>query len=217
MKKPKILVAGYGTWAKATANPAEAIALDMGRRDWATCEVLGFGVPVDSAAIAAEIERLLELHTPDAWIGIGVSSAAIVQAEMVGVNWLDFDVPDIDGRTIKTEPIVKQGPAAYNATLPNAQIVDAIKQAGIPAALSFHAGTHLCNQMLYTAAGLIEQSGLSTLSGFIHVPRTPTNVLEVGETRPPKPSMCLSLSSQALVQCIETTAGILQARKGNLA
>lgn len=206
MKKPKLLVAGYGSWAKAHENPAEAVALAMGARHWETCEVIGLGIPVDSTAISGEIDRLLDLHAPDAWIGIGVSSAAIIQAEMVGVNWRDFDVPDVNGQTIKATPIAAQGPAAYNATLPNAEIVEAIKQAGIPAALSFYAGTHLCNQMLYTSAQLIEQRGEATLNGFIHVPRTPENVLELAGAKSSKPSMSLSMSSTALVQCIEATA-----------
>ena len=82
----------------------------------------------------------------------------------------------------------------------------AIRQAGIPAALSFHAGTHLCNQMLFTCARLIELHRLPTLNGFIHIPHTPENVLETGRAEASKASMPLSMSAEALVQCIETTA-----------
>ena len=81
------------------------------------------------------------------------------------------------------------GPDAYNATLPNEEIVDAINKAGIPAALSFHAGTHLCNQMLYTTAHLIRQSGMSTLNGFVHVPQTPANIAVKTHREAKVPSM----------------------------
>ncbi|QUS35661.1 pyroglutamyl-peptidase I [Falsirhodobacter algicola] len=212
MMKPKILLAGYGSWAKADTNPAQAIALEMNARHWDACEVIGLEMPVATEALAEEIGRLLDLHAPAAWIGIGVSPAPVVQAEMVGINWRDFDVPDVTGATMARTQIVEGGPAAYDATLPNAEIVAAIRSAGVPAALSFHAGTHLCNQMLYTAARLIEMRGLSTLNGFIHVPQTPENILLEQGRNIRKPSMSLQMSSEALARTIEATARALRER-----
>ena len=42
--------------------------------------------------------------------------------------------------------------------------------AGIPAQVSFHAGTYLCNATLYLTHYLIERSSVKTQAAFIHVP-----------------------------------------------
>ena len=212
MTKPKILIAGYGRWAKAKVNPAQEIALELGTRTWDCCDVIGVGLPVDTSTIFAEIDELLTKYSPAAWIGVGVSSAAVVHAELVGINWRNFDVPDAAGCTIKHSAIVEDGPAAYFATLPNFDVVDAIRAAGIPSEVSSHAGTHLCNQMLYTTAHQINARGLSTLTGFIHVPRTPANVFELGDAKMCRPSMPLAQSCEAVARCVEATAQALVAR-----
>lgn len=211
MIKPKIILAGYGSWAKASYNPAEAVAMEMGARNWTDCEVISHAMPVRSDTLVDEIDQLLKLHTPDAWIGIGVSSATLIEAEMVGINWCDFDVPDAAGQTLKNVKIVPNGPSAYEASLPNDEIVSAITQSGIPAAISHHAGTHLCNHMLYSTARLIEQNAMPTLSGFIHVPRSPANILE-DRAHLRKPSMSLSTTCDAMALCIQTTAQFIQNR-----
>lgn len=210
--QPKILVAGYGAWAKAERNPAAQVATILGQRRWKSCEVIGHVMPVDSAALARNISTLLEAHRPAAWIGLGISQAAIVQTEMVGINWRDFDVPDASGAQIRLKPIDPDGPVGYNATLPNAAMVEAMKEAGIPAALSFGAGTHLCNQMLYTAARLIAQQGLPTLSGFIHIPQSPENVASIDRRQPRMASMSLAMAVDAIALCIDTLAKALTAQ-----
>ncbi len=208
----KILVAGYGAWAKALNNPAAQVARSLGARAWSGVEVITHVMPVDSAALADEVDLLLEQHKPDAWVGLGVSSAPIIQTEMIGINWCDFDVPDTSGKKIKTSAILADGPAAYNATLPNTAIVDAIKDAGIPAEVSFHAGTHLCNQMLYTTAHKIKESGLSTRTGFIHLPQSPANIAQNLRPGARNASMCLDMTLEAVSVAVETIAVTLASR-----
>lgn len=214
MKKPKILLAGYGRWAKAAKNPAGAIALqlaDQAQDKQHGYDLIGLELAVNSDTIAADIQTLLREHQPDAWVGIGVSPAAIIKTEMVGVNWRNFDVPDVTGQIIHCKPVLPDGPAAYNATLPNQNIVAAITAAGIPAAVSFHAGTHLCNQMLYTAGHVIETQGLPTLNGFIHVPQSAENVISPNGAAYDRPSMPLFVMAQAVSIAVDVVAQALSA------
>jgi pyroglutamyl-peptidase len=209
---PRILVAGYGAWAKAENNPAAQVVGELGKRDWAGCEVIGHVMHVHSDDLSKSIETLLDTHQPDAWVGIGVSGAAIIQTEMVGVNWLHFDVPDVSGAHLNLAPIISGGPVGYNATLSNAEMVEAMIAAGIPAAVSFSAGTHLCNQMLYTTAHVIEKRGLETLTGFIHVPQTPANIAQMQDRKRQSASMSLAMTTDAIAICIETLTAALTAR-----
>lgn len=101
---------------------------------------------------------------------------------------------------------------AYNATLPNADMVRALTAAGIPAALSFSAGTHLCNQMLYTTAHVIQGRELSTLTGFIHVPQSPANVAQMEGRKRQVASMSLATTTDAIAICIHTLASALSAQ-----
>ena len=41
---------------------------------------------------------------------------------------------------------------------------------GIPAQISYHAGTYLCNATLYFSCYLAERMGLKTRSAFVHLP-----------------------------------------------
>lgn len=109
MHKPKILVAGYGAWAKAENNPAAQVVGELAKRTWTGCDVIGHVMPVNSDELAGHIDALLDTHRPDAWVGMGVSEAAIIQAEMVGINWRHFDVPDSSGARIHQSPIVPGG------------------------------------------------------------------------------------------------------------
>ncbi|SMP35763.1 hypothetical protein [Shimia sagamensis] len=205
-QKPTILVSGYGSWAKARNNPAALVAVRLGQEEFDCCNLVAVELDVDTNALQDNVNRLLEAHQPDGWIGLGVSSSAVVEPEMVGVNWRHFGVPDVTGAKLTTTPIVDGGPAAYNATLPCADMVMAMRSQGIPAALSFSAGTHLCNQLIYTLAHTAKSRGTDLKSGFVHIPQTPENIAEKAEVAP---SMGLSISTSAIRACVEVLAANL--------
>ena len=60
------------------------------------------------------------------------------------------------------------GPTAYFATVPVRAMTAAIEAQGIPAAVSYTAGTYVCNDLLYTL--LHHYAGTPVRAGFIHVP-----------------------------------------------
>ena len=72
--------------------------------------------------------------------------------------------------------------AAYFATLPVREIAGAVRRAGIPCALSYSAGTFVCNDVLYSL--LHACCGTKTLAGFIHVPFLPEQAKEKSPSMP---------------------------------
>lgn len=209
---PKIVVAGYGSWAMAAANPAQLVVETLEDQPFPGCTVIPIKMPVDTHGLYNRVEGALAMHNPDAWIGVGVApSATMIRAEMIGVNWRHFSVPDAEGVTTDLLPIIEGGPDAYSADLPNKALVDAIMAAKIPAALSFSAGTHLCNQMLYTVRHLVKTKGYGTLSGFIHVPQTPENVALQMQDENPVASMSLDTMAYAVALCVEHVSEQLRA------
>lgn len=67
-------------------------------------------------------------------------------------------------------PLVEGGPAAYRSPLPLSEWAVRLREAGIPAQISYHAGTYLCNATMYFGHYLAERMGLKTRSAFVHLP-----------------------------------------------
>ena len=90
--------------------------------------------------------------------------------ERIGINIDDFRIPDNKGNQPVDEPIAKDGPISYWATLPIKKMVANMKSAGISASVSNSAGTYVCNHLLATA-------GKAHIpAGFVHIPHLPEQI-----------------------------------------
>lgn len=116
--------------------------------------------------------RKAEEIRPDAIICVGQAGGRdAVTPERIGVNIRAARIADNAGVLLDGDRIEPNGPAAYFSTLPVEKIRDAIRAAGIPAAVSNSAGTYVCNDCLYSA--LHHFVGMPVRCGFIHVPYLP--------------------------------------------
>ena len=95
------------------------------------------------------------------------------------------------------EPSVRHAPDAHFATLPVKAIAADIMAAGIPASISYSAGTFVCNHVMFTALDGGEPGDRA--AGFIHVPYATENAPE------DQPSLPLSDIAQALRIAIRTS------------
>ena len=122
--------------------------------------------------------------------------------ERVAINVNDATIPDNAGAQPVDEAIAPDGPVAYFSTLPNKAIVSAMREAGIPAAISNTAGTYVCNQILYAVLHFIAEKKLPAKAGFMHVPYLPVQVAD----KPSMPSMSLEDMVRALEVAIRVIA-----------
>jgi pyroglutamyl-peptidase len=79
---------------------------------------------------------------------------------------------------------------------------------GIPAQVSHHAGTYLCNAMLYWTHFIAERAGLLTRAAFVHIPLAPSQVVEAGRGLPSLPTE----TAAAAVRCLVAEIGELSIR-----
>jgi pyroglutamyl-peptidase len=93
-----------------------------------------------------------------------------VGLERIALNLDDSPKPDNAGAAPDGVPIEPDGPLALAATLPLVELRTALMAAGIPVAISNHAGTYVCNHVFYVALRTVERLGLPAICGFIHVP-----------------------------------------------
>ncbi len=154
MARLKALVTGYEPFGQHKVNPSELIVERL--REAVSGELDGVElvtavIPVSFRRAGERLLGLLEEHRPDIAVSLGLwAGASYVTVERVAVNIMDARIPDNDGYQPVDEPIVPGGPTAYFSTLPVKAIVKALREAGIPAAVSNSAGTFLCNYAMYT-------------------------------------------------------------------
>jgi pyroglutamyl-peptidase len=199
-----VVVTGFGNWARTAPNPATLALRELSAQTWRHCRFVPIEVPVKTTGLFEIVEDALLTYRPAIWLGLGVApEATVIRLEVAGINCRDFDVPDNDDLKLDGAPVVEGGDDAYFSTLPVRDLVSAIQDAEIPVSISYSAGTHLCNQMLYTSLHLTRRHGLDTKCGFMHVPYTPDLASKLAETEGPQPSMALPLMTEAARIAIE--------------
>ena len=105
--------------------------------------------------------------------------SARIRLESVGLN--RASVPSRSAA--ECQVLDPTGPAACMSELPLETWANNLRSAGIPASVSHHAGTYLCNALLYYSLYLAKLRGLKTQSAFIHVPLAAEQVVaEATET-----------------------------------
>ncbi len=95
----------------------------------------------------------------------------------------------------QAQPLVADGPAAYMSKLPLADWAAKLRGEGIPAAVSYHAGTFLCNAALYYSHHIIAQEGLKTQATFVHLP---LDITQSATTTKDIASLPAAISAQAV-------------------
>lgn len=123
-----------------------------------------------------------------------------VELERLATNLNDFGSPDVEGLQPCGESIDLSGPAACWSTLPGQDnMVEILNAIGIPAAMSNHAGNHLCNQILYQALYRGQKDESWPSCGFVHILLLP---VQTRGQRRGTPTMPLELTRTALTQVL---------------
>ena len=192
--KKKLLITGFDPFGGETVNPSwEAVRLlpeEIGAFSLTKLQIpTVFGLSAETVLAAAEKLQ------PDVILCIGQAGGRSgVTPEVVAINLREARLPDNAGNQPTDVPVVENGPAAYFATVPVRAMVKAVNDAGISAALSYSAGTFVCNDVLYSL--LHHYHGTETKVGFVHVPFLPEQAKEN------VPTMALEQIAAALTAAI---------------
>ena len=187
----KLLITGFDPFGGESINPSwEAVKLlpdTIGNYQLHKLQIpTVFGVASQKVLEAA---RAIE---PDVIISVGQAGTRdSVTPERIGINMRSARIADNAGRIPVEEKIIEGGADGLFSTLPVAAMVDAIRAAGLPGAISNTAGTFVCNDTLYSL--LHHYQGTQVRCGFIHVPWLP----EQGT-----PNLSLENTVQALIAAI---------------
>ena len=169
----KILYTGFEPFGGECTNPSfEAIRLLPGKI--AGAEVIRLEIPVVFGKAEEAVLRAVETHRPEFVICVGQAGGrAAVTPEYAAINYRCARIPDNAGQQPFDERIIPGGPAAYFTKLPVHEIVRKCVERGIPAAVSYSAGTFVCNEVMYTLLHAVESRFPHLIGGFLHVPYSP--------------------------------------------
>ena len=207
----QIVVTGFEPWAHGTENPTLEVLDQLRASNDIEGDLRTVRLPVESDKLADITSRTLDEVKPDLWISLGLAPGlAVIAVERIAANVMDFPIPDNAGTQHGGNPVFEGGPAAHMATLPVKTIATELRKSGVPAKISNSPSTYLCNQMMYTVLHLVEQKGLKTRAGFIHVPAHPSLAAKQEYPLVEMPSMSTELMTKAVKQAIRISLSVEQ-------
>ncbi len=132
--------------------------------------------PVDLVQLQARLERDLSQGV-DAVLHLGQAPGiAHVQLESIAVNVAG--ITDVAGEEFG--PILSNAPLAYRTRFPVGKWSRELRQASIPSAVSYHAGTYLCNAAMFLSHHWFASRQEVPFVGFVHLPLIPEQVVHRG-------------------------------------
>ena len=197
----KLLLTAFDPFGGESINPAQE-AVKLVREQVKDVAVVKCYVPtVFGRSVEIVADAIEKLH-PDAVLCIGQAGGrAALTLERVAINLDDAPIADNAGNQPVDTAIFADGENAYFSTLPVKAIVSAIREAGIPASISYTAGTYVCNHLMYGVLYTLKKYYPGTRGGFMHIPYIPDQVVGGKES----PSMPLA----DIVKGIETAIGVI--------
>ncbi len=199
----KLLLTAFEPFGGESMNPALEAMRRLPDRV-GEIEIVKVTVPVTFTGCFAPVAEAIRTYAPDAVLCLGQAGGrSAMTPERVAVNLDDARMPDNAGDMPVDRPVAPEGPAAYFATLPVKAMAEAIRAAGVEAAVSYTAGTFVCNHLLYSLLHLLARERPGVRAGFMHVPYAPEQVRD----KPGTPSMALEDMVRGLTAAVGAIFG----------
>ena len=203
----KFLLTGFEPFGGETMNPAyEAVKQLPDTIESAEGEIeiviAKREIPVVFDEAARKVLEAIREEEPDVIVCVGQAGGRKgITPEKVAINLQDARIPDNNGFQPDDRPIREDGPAAWFTDLPVKAMVEAMKAEGIPAAVSYSAGTYVCNDVMYQLLDALhlDLEGSGMIGGFIHVPFCTEQVKD----KPGMPALELDMIVQGLLCCVK--------------
>ncbi len=188
----KILITGFDPFGGESVNPAyEAVKLLPDEIGGA--QIVKREVPTVFGKCGAVLEEAISSEQPDAVICVGQAGGRSgICVEKTAINFQDARIPDNENQQPIDKPVKEDGETAYFASVPVKAMAAEMRKNGIPAFVSYTAGTYVCNELMYTLLYLIDKKYQNIRGGFIHVPFSMEQAVDK-----PIGTPCMSLESIA--------------------
>ncbi|WP_169306666.1 pyroglutamyl-peptidase I [Cohnella pontilimi] len=207
----KILISGFEPFGGSTINPTEQLIRSIQRESIPGVEIRTVLLPVYFDDCVDLLVKEIENFGPDAVISCGLAGGRRdITPERIAVNLKDIapDAPYPDNKGAKPQdmPINPDGPDGLMTKLPIRKMVNRLKEQGIPASISYTAGTFICNNTMYGILDYIRRKDVPVMAGFVHFPAS----AEMADEHPDWPTLPQETLLQGLRVIVQTTVDELQ-------
>lgn len=170
----KILVTAFEPFGGDAVN-ASLAALRSLPETVAGVQICKAVIPVVFGLCGQVLTQKIREIRPDGILCLGMAAGrGQITPEVFAVNARYARSADNSGKRYDILTLcAPAGPDAYRTKLPAETIVTRLQENGIPASLSFTAGTYVCNDLFYSLMHMAEVP-----AGFIHVPQAAENAPE---------------------------------------
>ena len=162
----KVLITGFEPFGGEEINPAyEAVKLLPDEIDGA--KLIKLEIPTVFQKGVDAVYNAIQKYQPDYVLCIGQAGGrSQLTPEWVGINFRNARIADNEGNQPVQTPVIEGGPAAYFTMLPVFCMVEKMKENGIPASVSYSAGTYVCNDVMYSLLHYCHTEFKNTKGGF---------------------------------------------------
>lgn len=176
----KVLVTGFDPFGEDIINPAfEAVKLLPDEISGAA--IIKQEIPTIFTKGAEVLKESINKYAPDVVICVGQAGGRTsVSIEKVAINLIEARIKDNAGNQPLGKAIIEDAPTAYFSNLPIKAMINSINANGLPAYISYTAGTFVCNELMYQLMHFIQKKKI--LGGFIHVPYIASQVIDKAAT-----------------------------------
>ncbi len=212
-----ILITGFEGYGGRADNPSAEVASALDGESFGQSTVVGRVLPVTNHNLRENIIGLIDVHRPEVVLCLGLAPGEkMIRLERLAANYSRFEIRDNSGDTYEG-PVVKDGPAAFDSTLPLDGVLAAVLECGIPARLSNSAGTFLCNAIMYHTLEYCSGELPGTRCGFVHLPYMPSQVSHLISATETKRQLELEQRADLASMALETQINAVRAIAGKLA
>lgn len=195
-----VLITGFDPFGGEKVNPAfESVKLLPDTI--AGADIVKLEVPTVYTRSATVLEEAMDRVKPDIVICVGQAGGrSTLTVERVAINLAEARIPDNDGEQPLDQPLREDGDTAYFASVPVKAMVQNIRDHGLPAFVSYTAGTFVCNSIMYNLLYLIDRKFPGIKGGFIHVPYEPGQLIDKPNGTPSLPLETIAKGLEAAVE-----------------
>lgn len=187
----RVLLTAFEPYAEWPTNSSWLSLVEVLKHRPASATLTTRRYPVDFERLQELLHRDLAQGF-DAILHLGQAPGApVIRLESFALN---IGGP-VHGDSQQTRSLVPSGPAAYRSRMPLDRWNQLLLQQFIPTQVSYHAGTYLCNAIMYLTHHWLAERGLHTPVGFIHLPLATSQVVDQAQA-------CASLPVSTLAQAI---------------
>ncbi len=178
----KVVISGFEPFDGYSINPsAELVKLFDGQRI-NNHDIKGIVLPLDYKKADKLLKDLISKEKPQFVLCCGQANRPLITLEHLGINVLNTDREDNYGNVPDSHIIETEAPAAYFSTIDVHLLVSILKENGIPAAVSYNAGTYGCNWILFSILHWFANGNFDAKAAFVHVPPLPEQSIEKNDS-----------------------------------